>query len=136
MALQAHGIGSALVSLAGDMRSLGTKPDGQPWQAGIAHPRQAGQLSASLALNNMALATSGDYERVIVLNGQRYAHLMDPHTGWPVSYWQSVSVQAPSCLVAGSISTLAMLMQAQGLAFLQETGLGFLAIGPNGETLQ
>jgi thiamine biosynthesis lipoprotein len=84
----------------------------------------------------MALATSGDYERVIVLNGQRYAHLMDPHTGWPVGHWQSVSVQAPSCLVAGSISTLAMLMQAQGLAFLQETGLSFLAIGPNGEALQ
>jgi hypothetical protein len=39
-------------------------------------------------------------------------------------------------LVAGGISTLAMLMQAQGLAFLQETGLGFLAIGPNGEALQ
>jgi len=136
MALQAHGIGSALVSLAGDMRALGAKPDGQSWQAGIAHPRHAGQLSASIALHNMALATSGDYERVIVLNGQRYAHLIDPNTGWPVSYWQSVSVQAPSCLVAGSISTLAMLMQAQGLAFLQETGLSFLAIGPNGEALQ
>jgi thiamine biosynthesis lipoprotein len=136
MALQAHGISSALVSLAGDMRALGTKPDGQSWQAGIAHPRHAGQLSASIALHNMALATSGDYERVIVLNGQRYAHLIDPNTGWPVSYWQSVSVQAPSCLVAGSISTLAMLMQAQGLAFLQETGLSFLAIGPNGEALQ
>jgi len=136
MTLQAHGIGSALVSLAGDMRALGTKPDGQPWQAGVAHPRHAGHLSASIALTHMALATSGDYERVIVLNGQRYAHLIDPHTGWPVSYWQSVSVQAPSCLVAGSISTLAMLMQAQGLAFLQETGFSFLAIGPNGETLQ
>jgi len=136
MALQAHGIGSALVSLAGDMRALGIKPDGQPWQAGIAHPRHAGHLSASIALHNMALATSGDYERVILLNGQRYAHLIHPHTGWPVSYWQSVSVQAHSCLVAGGISTLAMLMQAQGLAFLQETGLGFLAIGPNGEALQ
>jgi len=134
--LQAHGIGSALVSLAGDMRALGSKPDGQPWQAGIAHPRQAGQLRASIALQDMALATSGDYERVIVLNGQRYAHLIDAHTGWPVSHWQSVSVQAASCLVAGSISTLAMLMQAQGLAFLQESGLSFLAIGPTGETLQ
>ena len=134
--LQAHGINSALVSLAGDMRALGSKPDGQPWQAGIAHPRQAGQLSASIALQDMALATSGDYERVIVLNGQRYAHLIDAHTGWPVSHWQSVSVQADSCLVAGSISTLAMLMQAHGLAFLQETGLSFLAIGPTGEALQ
>ena len=136
MALQAHGIGSALVSLAGDMRALGTKPDGQPWQAGIAHPRKPGQLMATIALHNMALATSGDYERVIVLNGQRYAHIIHPHTGWPVGHWQSVSVQAPSCLVAGGISTLAMLMQAQGLAFLQETGLSFLAIGPNGQALQ
>ena len=136
MVLQSHGFESALVSLAGDLKAIGTKPDGQPWQAGIAHPRKPGQLMASIALHNMALATSGDYERVIVLNGQRYAHIIHPHTGWPVSHWQSVSVQAPSCLVAGGISTLAMLMQAQGLAFLQETGLSFLAIGPNGEALQ
>ena len=132
MVLQSHGVESALVSLAGDLKAIGTKPDGQPWQAGIAHPRKPGQLMASISLHNMALATSGDYERVIVLNGQRYAHIIHPQTGWPVSHWQSVSVQAPSCLVAGGISTLAMLMQAQGLAFLQETGLSFLAIGPNG----
>ncbi|MBD8049699.1 FAD:protein FMN transferase [Limnohabitans radicicola] len=133
MVLQSHGIDSALVSLAGDMRTLGTKPDGQPWQAGIAHPRQPGQLFASIELHNMALATSGDYERAIVLNGQRYAHIIHPGTGWPVSHWQSVSVQADNCLMAGSLCTMAMLMQEQGLELLQQSGLSFLAIGPTGE---
>lgn len=136
MVLQSHGIHSALISMAGDLRALGSKTDGQDWQAGIAHPRQPGQLLASIALKNMALATSGDYERAIVLNGQRYAHIIHPHTGWPVSHWQSVSVQADSCLMAGSLCTLAMLMQEQGLELLQQSGLSFLAIGPTGEIFQ
>lgn len=134
--LQAHGIHAALISLAGDMRALGTKPNGQDWQAGIAHPRKPGQLMATIPLNQMALATSGDYERAIVRHGKRYAHILHPHTGWPVQYWQSVSIQASTCLMAGSLCTLTMLMQAQGLALLRECGLSYLAIDANGHVHQ
>jgi thiamine biosynthesis lipoprotein len=135
LVLQSQGVESALVSLAGDLKAIGTKPDGQPWQAGIAHPRKPGQLLSTITLQSMALATSGDYERAIILNGQRYSHIIHPHTGWPVSYWQSVSVQASSCLVAGSLCTLAMLLQIEGLTFLQETGLTFLAVDPDGAAM-
>jgi len=81
----------------------------------------------------MSLATSGDYERAIVHNGHRYAHIIHPRTGWPVSHWQSVSVQADTCMTAGSITTLAMLMQEQGLDLLRQSGMSFIAIGPTGE---
>lgn len=130
--LQAHGVDAALVNLGGDVRALGVKPDGQAWQAGIQHPRQPERLLASISLQHMALATSGDYERYIEVQGRRYTHILNPRTGWPVSHWQSVSVQAPTCLLAGSLSSVAMLLGEKALPWLQESGLSFLAIAPDG----
>ncbi len=130
--LQSHGITSALVNLAGDVRAIGTKPDGQPWQVGVQHPRQKDRLMAHMALTDSALATSGDYERYVEVQGKRYTHILNPQTGWPVQYWQSVSVQAPSCLLAGSLSSVAMLMGERALAWLQQTGMSFLAVQPDG----
>lgn len=130
--LLAAGVRHGHVNLAGDIRVLGPKPDGQPWQIGIQHPRQPGQLVASLPLHQGGLATSGDYERYFELDGQRYCHVLNPRTGWPVRFWRSVSVVAPLSVAAGALSTLAMLKESDGLTLLQRSGLPFLAIDPNG----
>ena len=131
-ALQSRGVRSGYVNLAGDMRVLGPKPDGQAWQMGIQDPRRADQLIASIPLSSGALATSGDYERFFELDGRRYCHVLHPKTGQPVSYWRSVSVLAPSALVAGSCSTIAMLKQADALAFLEDAGVTYLAVDQGG----
>ncbi|MBH9552689.1 FAD:protein FMN transferase [Inhella gelatinilytica] len=128
------GARSGYVNLGGDMRVLGPKPDGSPWQIGIQHPRLDGQLSATLPLEGGGLATSGDYERFFEHNGVRYCHILNPKTGWPVRHWQSVSVLAPQAVTAGAISTLALLKEEAALPFLRATGLPFLAIDANGQT--
>lgn len=131
---QAAGINSGYVDLGGDIRVVGPKPDGTPWAIGIRHPRKPGELIASLQVPLGAVATSGDYERYFIHQGQRYCHILSPKTGMPVSYWQSISVLAPMASIAGATCTLAMLKEAEGLDFLRQSGFSFLAIDAQGQT--
>jgi thiamine biosynthesis lipoprotein len=130
--LLALGVRHGYVNLAGDLRVIGPRPDGAPWTVGIQHPREAGGIVASIALQGGALATSGDYERFFEHNGRRYCHVLDPRTGQCATHWQSVSVLAPQAIVAGAVSTIAMLKQERGLAYLQASGFDFLAIDHKG----
>lgn len=131
--LRAHGFAHGLVNLAGDIHVLGPQPDGRPWGVGVQSPRTPGVLLASIPLHGGGFATSGDYERFFELEGRRYCHLLNPKTGHPVTHWQSVSVAGPDALSAGSHATLAMLLEAQGLDFLRQSGLRFLAIDQIGQ---
>lgn len=127
-----EGINHGLVNLAGDIRILGPHPDGAPWRIGIKHPRQPGATIASVNLTSGALATSGDYERFFEIAGRRYSHILDAKTGYPVSELQAVSVTAPLCSVAGSLSTIALLKGRKGPQFLRSENVGFIAIDQNG----
>ncbi len=128
-----HGVAHGLVNLGGDVRAIGVQADGMPWRVGIQHPRAAaGKVIAYVDLADGAVATSGDYERYFDLDGRRYCHIIDPRTGMPVAHWQSVSVVAPLAVVAGSCATVAMLMQAEGEAFLAAQGWSYVAVGPDG----
>lgn len=130
--LAAHGVRHGYVSLGGDMRFLGPRPDGRPWSIGIQHPRQPDTTIASISFVRGALTTSGDYERFFEVDGRRYCHILDPRSGMPVTYWRSVSVMAPLAITAGSCSTTAMLLERDGLDFLEQSGLSYLAIDRDG----
>lgn len=140
--LAAHGLRHALVNLGGDLYALGTHglPElaGQPWQVAIAHPRPSATATttvnsiATLPLQQGALTTSGDYERFFEHQGQRYCHILHPHTGWPVQYWQSISVLAPTASASGALSTIAMLKGETALAWLQAQQVRYLAIQHDG----
>ena len=130
--LIARGVRNGYVNLAGDIHVMGPQGNQQPWLIGIQDPRHADRLVASIPIASGALATSGDYERFFELDGHRYCHILHPQSGQPVSHWRSVSVLAPSAIVAGSYSSIAMLQQAQGREFLEDSGLVYLAIDPLG----
>ena len=133
LVLREAGCASALVNLAGDLSILGPQPDGSPWRAGIRHPRREGALLATLPVASGALATSGDYERFIEVDGVRHCHVLDPRTGRSARGFQSVTVHAPSCLVAGSATTVAMLKgRDEGLAWLRDLGLPHLCVLEDG----
>lgn len=121
-----------LVSLGGDVRVLGPRPDGRPWSIGIQDPRDPGRIAAHIEVIEGALATSGDYERYFDLDGQRYCHILDPHSGMPVAAWRSVSVLAPLTVVAGGHATVAMLKQAIGLNYLDSAGVPYFSIDAGG----
>ena len=116
------------------MSFVGPKPFGDPWLIGIQDPRARDRIVATIPMTHGGIATSGDYERYIEFEGNRYCHLLDPCTGMPVTYWRSVSVTAPAAVLAGSSSTIAMLKQTNGLAFLESCGFDFLAIDSTGAT--
>jgi thiamine biosynthesis lipoprotein len=130
------GASSGYVNLAGDFRVVGPKPNGQPWSMGIRDPRDPDKIFASIPVNGGALVTSGDYERYIEIGDKRYCHILNPRTGYPVNYWQSVSVLAPTALMAGSFSTICMLQEEQGREFLERSKFPFLAINHEGQIIQ
>jgi FAD:protein FMN transferase len=131
-----NGVTSALINFGGDVRALGSKPDGSPWQIGIQDPRQLDRCFATLSLSQGALATSGDYERFFEVDGKRYCHILNPKTGIPVSHWRSITVLAPLTSAAGATTTIAMLLQQQGLKYLQNSGFAFLAVDHKGEVFR
>lgn len=120
------GIEHGLVNLGGDVRVIGL--GGLPWKIGIRHPRQPDALMISVELASGGLATSGDYERFIEVDGRRYCHILDPHSGWPVQGLQSVTVIGEDCLVAGSLATIAMLRGHDGSDWLRSLGVRHVVV--------
>lgn len=132
--LREQGIKHGLVDLGGDLSVAGPHPDGRGWAVGIKDPASPENAIAVIDLNSGGLATSGDYERCIEIDGLKYGHILNPKTGWPVQGYASISVQASSCLAAGAISTAAMLKGiSAGHGFLRNTGLAFLCIDHDGQ---
>lgn len=118
MLLQEHTDTAILVNLGGDLVARGERSSQHYWHVGVdsVDPEQP---MAGLSLQQGALATSGDTRRFIELDGKRYSHILDPLTGWPVEDAPAlITVAAPTCMEAGMLSTLAMLMGDQAEAFL------------------
>jgi FAD:protein FMN transferase len=126
------GLSNVLVNLGGDVRAAGPQEDGGPWLVGIRHPRRSGEVIATVELSAGALATSGDYERFFEIDDRRYCHVVNARTGLPVRHWQSISVVAPLCVVAGSCSTIAMLLEAEAKAFLDSQVVAYLGVAQDG----
>ncbi len=131
--LLSYGLRHAFVTLGGDVVVTGPHANGAPWHLGIRHPRKENEVIATLPISSGAVATSGDYERFLEFAGRRYSHILDPRTGESVQGFQSVTAFAPTCLVAGSITTIAMLKgEREGKAWLDESGCEFVAVDAAG----
>ncbi|UJP06390.1 MAG: FAD:protein FMN transferase [Nitrosomonas sp.] len=126
------GVRHGLVNLGGDIKIIGPHPDGSPWRIAIRHPRKPDGVVQTLLLHSGALASSGDYERCITLNGVRYGHVLNPKTGWPVNCMAAVSVVGEFCVVAGSASTIGMLKGEGGPDWLAALGLPHLWVDVRG----
>ena len=127
------GVKYGLINMGGDLCAIGAHPNGRPWMVGVQHPHVKANVYATLPLKQGAIASSGDYERYIEINGHRYGHILNPKTGQPVSGLVAVSVVAPECVVAGSTCTIAMLMEEQkGIDWLMDIGLPFVCMDQEG----
>lgn len=103
--LRRRGISNFLINAGGDLFVSGEKLAGQPWTVGIKHPRRTDQLLATMRAEDVAIATSGDYERSFEQDGRRYHHILDPRTGYPATESQSITVVADSAEEADVIAT-------------------------------
>lgn len=128
--LQQRGVQSGVVNAAGDLTVWGQQPDGRPWTIGIADPASARQPFSYLTLNNMSVATSGNYEKYVLINGKRYSHTINPKTGLPVQGIKSVTIISPNAEIADAMATPVMIMGVNvGLDLINQIkGLGCIII--------
>ena len=111
-AAEQRGLTSALVSVGGNLRAIGKKPDGSSWTGGVEDPWNAAEVYTSgsmlpsvINISDLALVTSGDYQRYYVVDGKRYHHLIDPDTLYPAAYFNSVTVLCADSGLADCLTT-------------------------------
>lgn len=111
-AAEARGLTSALVSVGGNLRAIGTKPDGSQWTGGVENPWAASTVYnaststvAAVYMSDKALVTSGDYQRYFTVDGVKYHHIIDPDTLWPATYFDSVTVLCADSGLADCLTT-------------------------------
>lgn len=122
MQLQKSNVTSAIINIGGDIHVIGHKPDNRPFTIGIKDPDSAEEVMAAIGADNICVATSGTYERYIEHDGQRYHHILNPHTGYPVeSDVSSVTVITDSSERADALCTCVILCGSNnGLALIEE----------------
>lgn len=137
--LTRFGIPAGLVGIDGEMRAMGTRPDGEPWAIAVEAPDPERRAAQSvLALEDAAVATSGDYRHWVEVGGGRLSHTMDPRRGAPLaSSPASVTVVAQSCAEADGWATALMVLGAEkGIALARRHGLNALFLLRDGPCVE
>ena len=99
------GINSGVINAGGDLLSWGTKPDGSNWSIGITDPTDEKNIISWLKISDLAVVTSGNYEKYIEIDGKKYCHIINPKTGWPVKNIASVTIICPDAELADALAT-------------------------------
>lgn len=136
LVLQKNGISSGIVTVGGEVRAFGNKPDGTPWIVGIQNPRQKGpndEVIATIALSNRSISTSGDYIKFFEKDGVRYHHILNPKTGYPAEQCGSVTVIANDGVTADGFSKIFVLGPEKGLKIAKKVGFDAIFIDCNGK---
>lgn len=129
--IESQGIESYIVELGGELRARGRKNNGDAWIVGIEAPEiGARRVQTRIAIDGLAVATSGDYRNYFEHNGRRYSHTIDPRSGWPVEHeLASVTVVHSSAATADAMATaIHVLGPTDGYAFAQAEGLAVLLL--------
>ena len=100
-----NGVTSGIVNASGDLAAWGHQPDGKPWTIGIVHPDLASQPFSYMNVMDGAVATSGNYEKFVIIGGKKYSHTIDPKTGLPVIGIKSVTIISPNAEICDALAT-------------------------------
>lgn len=116
----ARGITAGIVNATGDIQAWGEHPDGHPWTIGVNDPFNSGELIAAIPVEG-AVTTSGSYEKYAFINGKRYAHIINPATGYPATGLVSVTIIGPHAEFSNALSTSIMVLgKKAGLKLLKK----------------
>ena len=122
--LKQNGIESGIVNAAGDLTAWGYQENGEAWTIGIADPNKKESVFSTFNITNTSVATSGNYEKFVLIDGKKYSHTIDPKTGYPISGIKSVTIIAENAEIADALATPVTVM---GI----EVGLNFINQIPN-----
>jgi thiamine biosynthesis lipoprotein len=103
--LRNMGVKSGIVNASGDLAAWGQQPNGKEWTVGVANPDHRDQPFSYLNISDLAIATSGNYEKYVTIDGKRYSHTIDPRTGFPVHGIKSVSIICSNAEIADAMAT-------------------------------
>lgn len=104
------GVTSGIVNASGDLTAWGFQPGGKPWTIGIVHPDAAHLPFSYMNITDMAVATSGNYEKFVVIDGKKYSHTINPRTGLPVRGIKSVTIISPNAELCDALATPVTIM--------------------------
>lgn len=134
--LAAKGIKNAIVSVAGDIRVMGRRPDGKAWRIGIQHPREKDKTMAVLELSNVSISTSGDYERFQIINNKRYHHIIDARTGMPSTGMEAVTVIGDRGALVDPLTTALFVLGPQkGMKIVKQLGYEAIFVDDHGRVV-
>ena len=114
-----HGVTSGIINASGDLNAWGTQPDGKDWMVAIVNPLNKNKVFSWLPVRDQAVVTSGNYEKFIILNGERYTHIIDPRTGYPSKGVRSATIFTKNAELADALATSIFVMGV-------ETGIDFV----------
>lgn len=119
--LKQQGVQSGIVNASGDLTTWGYQPSGEPWTIGIVNPNLKGRIFSYMNITDMAVATSGNYEKYVMINGVRYSHTINPRTGLPIRGIKSVTIITPNAELADAMATPVSIMGiAAGLDMINQ----------------
>ncbi len=114
---------AGIINAAGDLTTWGTKASGEKWLIGIANPLSKDKIFSWLPILESSVATSGNYEKFVIINGKKYTHIIDPRTGYPSAGINSVSVFAKSAELCDALATAIFIMgKNAGLSLVNQLG--------------
>lgn len=131
------GIQNGVVNASGDLIAWGKQENGNPFKVGIADPLNKAQMMSWLNIENGAIVTSGDYESFVIFDGKRYAHIIDPRTGYPTTGIKSVTIICPSPELADALATSVFILgTTEGLKLINQLkGIESLIITDDNEMI-
>jgi FAD:protein FMN transferase len=108
--MQAAGVKSGVVNASGDLTTWGKQANGEKWNIGIVHPELASAIFSYMNISELSVATSGNYEKFIMIDGEKYSHTINPRTGLPVKGIKSVTIVSTNAEIADAMATPVMIM--------------------------
>ncbi|WP_281632459.1 FAD:protein FMN transferase [Flavobacterium luteolum] len=113
-----HNVQSGIINASGDLSAWGLQPDGRKWTIGVADPDSPNAAFSYMEISNKAVATSGNYEKFVTIDGKKYSHTIDPKTGLPITGIKSVTIIASNAEFADAMATPIAVMGIKAGLFL------------------
>jgi len=108
--LKREGVVAGIINASGDLATWGSQPNNEPWTIGIVDPEHKHHPFSYLNVTDMAVATSGNYEKFVIIGGKKYSHTINPRTGLPVTGIKSVTIISPNAEIADAMATPVTIM--------------------------
>lgn len=113
-----HDVESGIINASGDLSAWGLQPNGKKWTIGVADPDAPNAAFSYMEISNKAVATSGNYEKFVTINGKKYSHTIDPKTGLPITGIKSVTIISGNAEFADAMATPIAVMGIKAGLFL------------------